>query len=126
MRVVKRYSGRCYVDVALACLMPNHFHLAIVPKRRANVPEFMRCLGISYTLYINKRYQLVGHVFQGKYQSKEIRSSSGIVRLVNYIKDNPVKDGLVKNARDYRWLEIRSDILRDIKVARGVAKKSDR
>ena len=90
------------------------------------MPEFMRCLGISYTLYINKRYQLVGHVFQGKYQSKEIRSSSGIVRLVNYIKDNPVKDGLVKNARDYRWLEIRSDILRDIKVARGVAKKSDR
>jgi putative transposase len=56
-------------------------------------------------MYFNKKYDYVGRLFQGSYKAKPIHNLNHFNKIVNYISENPVKAGLVKNARDYKWGE---------------------
>jgi hypothetical protein len=60
----------------------------------------------AYCIYINKKYKRVGHVFQGRYNAKLIKSQEGFDRLVKYILENPVKAGFVRSAGDYKWTRV--------------------
>ena len=51
----------------------------------------MRDLGRSYTVYMNKKYGLVGHLFQGPYQKRVVKNYIYYRVLVEYIKQNPKK-----------------------------------
>jgi putative transposase len=85
-------------------VMDNHFHLII---RTGNHPEviskFMQKVCTAYAMIINKRYGRVGHIFQGRYNAKLLRYKKDLRRARIYVKNNPVKDGCVKKARDYPW-----------------------
>jgi len=111
LRFIERLSetsaGLC-IDVLVHCLMPNHYHLVLVQCYTIPISKLMQRLGIAYSMYINKKYGLVGHVFQGRYQIKRVATERGFRRLVDYIRNNPVKDGLVKESHHYRWLKIQS------------------
>lgn len=62
----------------------------------------MHRLLLSYARYFNNKYENSGHVFQGPYQNKPISTKAQFKYVYNYIKENPVEAGLVKNADD--WL----------------------
>lgn len=49
-------------------LMSNHFHF-LLETPLANLSEFMRQFNITYTFYYNRRYNRVGHLYQGRYKS---------------------------------------------------------
>ena len=105
--LLSKYDLLLDVCICGYCLMPNHFHLLVRSGGEGAISEFMRRLGIAYTKFFNTKYRFVGHVFQGRYQATEVTGVGGMRRVVEYIKDNPVKDGLVRESGDYRWLEIR-------------------
>ncbi len=100
--------NRCYkIKIKAYCLMDNHFHLLI----KTGVCPFklsllMQRFMTAYCIYINKKYKRVGHVFQGRYNARSIRSREGFDRVVKYILENPVKAGFVKNAEDYKWTRV--------------------
>jgi putative transposase len=48
--------------------MSNHFHL-VVETRNANLVAGMQWLLSSYTLRLNHRHKLFGHVFSGRYKA---------------------------------------------------------
>ncbi|HYG36443.1 MAG TPA: transposase [Clostridia bacterium] len=50
------------------CLMRNHFHL-VVETPNAYLVSRMRWLLSSYTLRLNHRRKLCGHVFSGRYKA---------------------------------------------------------
>ena len=97
-------------EIISFCLMPNHYHILL--KQDSDIPlwKYMQRLGVAYTLYVNKRYGLVGHVFQGKYQVKVVSHQSSVSRVAGYIRNNPVRDGLVQDWIYYRWLWIRPSL----------------
>ena len=66
----------------------------------------MQAFKTKFCLYFNKKYGLVGHVFQGRYKAAYANSNWELERLKNYLRNNPVKEGLVKHSNDYRWLKI--------------------
>ena len=47
-------------------LMTNHYHL-IVETRDANLSKIIHYLNGCYSGYYNRKYQRVGHLFQGRY-----------------------------------------------------------
>jgi hypothetical protein len=55
-------------------------------------------------MYFNKKYNLVGSVFQGPFRVKRLDDVQSILRTFEYIDKNPVKAGLVKRSEDYKWL----------------------
>lgn len=116
LRFIERlseFSEDLHIDVLGYCLMSNHYHLILIQRGVKPISKLMQRLGIAYSMYINKKYGLVGHVFQGRYQVKKVATKQGFRRLVSYIKDNPVKDGLVQKVYYYRWLEIQSCVFNE-------------
>ncbi len=50
------------------CPMPNHFHL-VVETPEPNLGEGMHWFLCTYTVRLNQRQHLCGHVFSGRYKS---------------------------------------------------------
>lgn len=85
------------------CLMPNHFHLLIEQCGDTGVSKLISQICTSYAMYINKKYKRVGHVFQERFKSVLIEDNPQLMWASAYIHMNPVKDGLVKHPREYKW-----------------------
>jgi REP element-mobilizing transposase RayT len=101
------YKYRKDTDLILDsyAIMDNHFHLVI---KTGNNPKllslYMQRVCTSYAMIINRKYERVGHVFQGRYNAKFLRYKKDLKQAQKYIKQNPVKQGYVKKAKDYPWL----------------------
>jgi REP element-mobilizing transposase RayT len=78
------------------CLMRNHFHL-VLETPNANLVEGMRWLLSTYTIRLNHRHQLFGHVFSGRYKALIVDGSgSGYLKSVcDYVHLNPVRAKLL-------------------------------
>jgi putative transposase len=71
-------------------LMENHFHL-LIETPLGNLDQFMRRFNISYTGYFNRKYQRVGHLYQGRYKSILVEKESYLSGLSRYIHLNPIR-----------------------------------
>lgn len=83
-------------------LMPNHLHLLIQVKKHS-IDKIMQVIQTGYTMYFNKRYNHIGHVFQGRYQSFLVDKETYLLELLRYIHLNPIRAGIVKTLGNYPW-----------------------
>lgn len=88
------------------CLMGNHYHV-LVETPEANLVAGMRRLNGVYTQFFNRRHNLVGHVLQGRYKSVIVDRDAYLLELARYIVLNPVRAGLVRDAKDWPWSSYR-------------------
>jgi REP element-mobilizing transposase RayT len=98
-----RYGVRCYAY----CLMPNHVHLLLDGSQEAISQLLWRVNG-RYAQWFNRSYGLSGHVFQGRFWSEAIESEQHLLELARYIVNNPVRAGLVADAREWPWSSLRA------------------
>ncbi len=88
------------------CLLGNHFHL-IVETPEPNLVAGMKWLLGTYTLRFNRRHQLSGHLFSGRYKSLLIGGRGGYLRTVcEYVHLNPVRARLLSASqplKSFRW-----------------------
>jgi REP element-mobilizing transposase RayT len=78
------------------CLMNNHFHL-VVETPEANLVEGMRWLLSAYTIRLNHRHKLFGHVFSGRYKALLVEGGNGYLKTVcDYVHLNPLRAGLLR------------------------------
>jgi len=105
-------------------IMPDHLHMLIGSDKRPSdvlryvngitghrVIEFLKNSGyesslqkLSHATGLRKhKYSLWNH----HPNLKLITTENGLLEKANYIHQNPVRGGLVKNAEDYRWSSIR-------------------
>lgn len=83
-------------------LMMNHVHLLIETPKSA-LSKVMQAINQSYTSYFNRKYNKVGHLFQGRYKSYLCDRDAYLVSLARYIHLNPVRAKLVKKPHEYKW-----------------------
>ena len=91
------------VEIMCYCLMPNHFHLVLRALLEDGIAKFIQKLGTGYAMYFNKKYDHSGHLFQGKYKSKEINADFYLTYLTGYIHLNPVVAKLVDLPEKYKY-----------------------
>lgn len=104
---LETYTKRFNIILEGYCLMYNHYHLILKTKNDVEaIPKMMHAFMTRFCLYYNRKYKLVGHVFQGRYNASFVEANWNLRRLKKYIKNNPVKEGLVKHPNDYRWLRM--------------------
>jgi len=79
------------------CLMRHHFHL-VVETPNANLVAGMSWLLSTYTIRLNHRHQLSGHVFSGRYKALLVDGSGdGYLKTVcDYVHLNPVRARLLQ------------------------------
>ena len=79
------------------CLMRNHYHL-VLETPQANLVAGMAWLQSTYTIRLNHRHKLFGHVFSGRYKAQLVEGSgTGYLRAAcDYVHLNPVRARLLR------------------------------
>jgi len=84
-------------------LMPNHYHLLAEFKEPEKMSSVMAGLSRAYVHYCHKKYNFVGHLWQGRFKSQPIQKELYIFSCGRYIERNPVKANIVTNAWEYPY-----------------------
>ena len=60
------------VSVLAFCIMPNHLHLILKECIENGIPNFMHRVSMSYSKFINEKYEESGGLFQGAYKARHL------------------------------------------------------
>ena len=96
--VVERHS---WVSLSY-CLMTNHIHL-VVETPQPTLGLGARDLFSDFAKGHNKRRGEVGHVFQGRFDSRPVLTDSYFAQLLRYVALNPVAAGVCGAPEAWPW-----------------------
>jgi REP element-mobilizing transposase RayT len=88
-------------------LMDNHYHL-LIETNSPTLSKGMKYLNGTYTQYLNRQHQRVGHVFQGPFKAILVQKDAYLLELARYIVLNPVRAQMVRSAKAWRWSSYRA------------------
>ena len=92
-----------------AVIMPDHVHLLLTPFCDETgwpygLPAILKLIkGIS-ARNVNKLQGTAGPIWQEESFDHVLRSQESLKEKQEYIRQNPVRRGLVQKPEDYRWL----------------------
>ena len=96
------FNGIRY-NVLRWCIMPNHVHVLIEVMEGWTLSTIMHGWR-SYTAHqANKILERTGVFWMEEYFDRYIRDEKHLETVINYIDNNPVKDGLVDEAHKWPW-----------------------
>jgi REP element-mobilizing transposase RayT len=102
-------NGRFY-DLHAAVVMPDHMHLILTPlindieQRVMPLHEIMKAIKGASAHKINRQLGHQGTVWQEESFDRVLRSSDDVDAKILYVLENPVRQKLVSDWRQYRWM----------------------
>ena len=102
LAVLRKYEPICGYKLIAYCLMSNHIHLLITPGKIPLARIFQRVIP-SFVYWYNKKYERVGSLFQSRFKSRPINSSSQLLTVIRYIHQNPVKAAICSHPKQYQY-----------------------
>jgi len=102
----QEYAEKYDLSILAFCLMNNHVHLIVIPHAKDTLAKAINTLHMRYSQYMNKKHQVKGHLWQGRFFSSFL-DDVYLYRAIRYVEQNPVRAGMVKEAWAYRWSSAR-------------------
>lgn len=99
--LLKKYKNKYEIDIIGYVLMSNHIHLLLDAPGKT-ISSFMQIVSSLYAKYFNKKYDRIGHLFQGRFLSETIEDDEAFISVFKYIIKNPQKAG-ISNFDEYKW-----------------------
>ncbi len=84
-------------------LLKSTIHLLVEPQQDNALSKAMEKVTREYAKYFNQKYNSMGHVFAGRFKSFAVQPEQYFLACCRYIDLCPVKEGLVKEAKDYTF-----------------------
>jgi putative transposase len=84
------------------CLMSNHVHVVVVPRRPQALAEAFHQVHGRYAAYWNVAHAASGHVWQGRFYSCPINARH-LWTVLRYAELNPVRAGMAAEAAAWPW-----------------------
>lgn len=93
------------MGIVAYCLMPNHWHLVLRPRRDGDLSLFVGWVTLTHAQrwHAHRRTVGGGHVYQGPFKSFLVDTDRYLVAVCRYVERNPLRAGLTKRAEDWRW-----------------------
>jgi len=107
IKLLKKYKKELEIKLYHFCLMPNHTHFVTEPTIENSLSKLMLRLTLAYTWYFNKKYNAVGHVWQGRYKSSLLDKENYFIWCGLYSELNPVRAKLAEKPEDWQWSSFR-------------------
>jgi putative transposase len=99
----ERGCERLPMRILAYCLMPNHFHLVLWPRKTGDLGRFMQWLLTAHVRRYHRHYHTSGHVWQGRFKAFPIEQDEHLLTVLRYVERNPLRAGLVKAAEEWKW-----------------------
>ena len=96
-------------------IMPDHVHLLLSPLRDGEgwpfpLVDILQCLKSATAHRINNVLHHSGPVWEEESFDHILRSDESLKGKCEYIRQNPVKAGLVRRPEDYPWLWVNPEL----------------
>ncbi|MBI2725810.1 MAG: transposase [Polaromonas sp.] len=87
------------------CVMPNHWHMVLWPRREGELTEFLRWLTHTHVMRWHAHFKTsgTGHLYQGRFKSFPVETDEHFYTVVRYVERNALRANLVERAEDWRW-----------------------
>ena len=95
------------VPVLAACVMPNHLHLVMRPRRDGDLARWAHWLFTTHARRYHKKYETSGRVWQGRFKASLAQEDSHLLTLLRYVERNALGSNLVARAEDWEWGSLR-------------------
>ena len=102
VEVLGRMAEKFSLEIHAYVLMPNHYHL-LVRTRHGNLSRAIQWLGVSYSVWFNRKHDRVGHLFHGRFKSFLVENERYFTALCLYVHCNPVRARLAERPANYLW-----------------------
>src|SRR5438067_7819062 len=99
---------RFEVDLLAFCLMSNHWHLLLRPRRDGALSRMLGWLTVTHARRHHAQYPNPGsgHLYQGRFKSFPVQSDEHFLIVARYVHGNPLRAGLVEKAQAWRWSDL--------------------
>ncbi|MGA2695616.1 MAG: transposase [Terriglobales bacterium] len=97
-------------DLIFAVVMPDHVHLILVPVINMQTREVYSLAGITDAIKgasahkVNQALGRTGRVWQAESFDHVVRSSESLDQKIEYLRENPLRQGLARKWQGYRWI----------------------
>src|SRR5665213_1677025 len=104
-RVLEKTLELVPVRLLAYCLMPNHWHLVLWPRKDGDLSKFMLRLT---TAHVRRQYAHYhdtdgGHLYQGRFKNFPVEEDRHLLTLCRYVEANALRANLVTRAHDWPW-----------------------
>lgn len=105
MNVLAGALERYPVDLLCYCLMSNHWHLVLRPRKDEALGRFMGWLGVTHVRRHHAHYRTTGggHLYQGRFKSFMVQDDRHFLTVCRYVEANPLRATMVDRAEGWPW-----------------------
>jgi putative transposase len=93
------------IGILSFAIMPNHFHLVLLPNEGSEISAFMRWLMNAHIRRHHRFNELwgTGHLYQGRFKAFPIQLDHHLLTVLRYVEANPHTARLVPQAELWSW-----------------------
>lgn len=108
LRTLGEGLGKYPVDLFAFCLMPNHWHLVLRPRKDGAMGRLCGWLSSTHTLryHGHNHTRGYGHLYQGPFKSFEVEDDAQFLTLCRYVERNALRANMVKRAEDWEYVSL--------------------
>lgn len=103
--VLEQAMARSPMRLLAWCVMPNHWHLVLWPRRDDQLSTTMRWLTVTHTQrwHAAHRTSGTGPLYQGRFKSFPVQDDAHLWQVCRYVERNPLRAKLVRRAENWPW-----------------------
>ena len=107
-RVMESALSAVPVRLLAYCLMPNHWHLVLWPRKDGDLGRFMQRLTTTHVRrwHAHRHSEGRGHVYQGVYKSFPVQDDRHFLLAARYVERNALRANLVERAEQWQWCSL--------------------
>ena len=105
VKLLEEARQRTAMRILAYCLMDNHWHLVLWPRRGKDLSRFMGWVGTTHVRRWREHRDSngEGHLYQGRFKDFPIQSDHHLLTVIRYVEANPLRANLVQRAEDWPW-----------------------
>ena len=112
IRFLAKEKKRAEAEIWGYCLMPNHTHVVVVPKRPDSLAALFKEAHRKYTRRINSRMRWSGHLWQERFHSFPM-DELHTFNAVRYAELNPVRARICQTAEEWPWSSVHAHMRKE-------------
>jgi putative transposase len=106
--LLKQYKERYRIKIYGYCFMDNHPHIVGYCETVQEFSRYFQVVNGLFARFINSQMERKGQVIMDRLRSPQIQTERYLLTVLRYVDLNPVRAGICKRPKDYKWSSHRS------------------